>query len=164
MYESGSEGPKPPEDMKICIQIGATFEISARKMQSRSWPLEVLKTAPLINRIPNPVLTTIRYTLGKAYEATGQSKKAMAQFQRHSRESMLTIRNSLSWSFQTKTAVPGSYQSWVLYSLSTGHDRVRRLLVPYARLTCLCHRVFEDGALLLSALSKPLPPCFEIRD
>jgi len=44
--------------------------------------IEVLKTAPLRKRTPDPILTAIRYTLGQAYEASGQKKKAMAQFRR----------------------------------------------------------------------------------
>lgn len=44
--------------------------------------VEVLKTAPLRKRTPDPVLTAIRYSLGKAYEALGQNKKAAAQFRR----------------------------------------------------------------------------------
>lgn len=44
--------------------------------------VEVLKTAPLRKRTPDPVLTAVRYTLAKAYQSLGQGKKAATLFRR----------------------------------------------------------------------------------
>jgi len=47
-----------------------------------SLAIEVLKKAPLQKRTPDPVLTTIRYALGKAYQATSDNKKALQMFRK----------------------------------------------------------------------------------
>ena len=44
--------------------------------------IEVLKTAPLRQKLPDPTLTSIRYTLGRAYELSGNRERAAALFRR----------------------------------------------------------------------------------
>lgn len=69
--------PYRTEPLVIGMKGGCLLETGKPELA-----VEVLKTAPLRKRTPDPVLTTIRYSLGKAYKALGQDKKAATQFRR----------------------------------------------------------------------------------
>lgn len=71
--------PQPFDEEPLVIGLKGASLVASGKMEEA---VEVFETAPLGKDGYDPIITTIRYSLGQAYQALGKEDQAQAQYRR----------------------------------------------------------------------------------